>query len=307
MRLKQGRKSHLLREKTVAKEVHNNWEISYGDMITLLLGFFILFFNIKQDRVNMKLIVNRLEKKFNKATGESLTTGVQQKQMSTKNLLATPSLQKYKLLANISGEKLYIEFPGVSFFDIGKTELTAEGSNALDQFASSLDKNIGSVRLVIRGYTDNTPSKKATDNLELSARRSLSAIRHLNKKGVDLKYMRIGGYGESDLSDRRVAASERRLDRKIVIVVEPLDAAERGHEVLNRNAEPVAEKKPQTQRQPASLEKAPWWSRSQLFYEGPPQQEVDAWMSEWVEKTALYKKINPYSEDKTANQTRGSK
>lgn len=262
MKITQRRKSHRLREKSVTKEVHNNWEISYGDMITLLLGFFVLFFNIKSDRVNMQLLMENLEKKFNKAEGTSSVTGVQQRKETATNLIASPSLQKYKLHSNIVGEKLFIEFPGVSFFNPGRVDLTVEGKKSLDQFAQAIGKNIGSVRLVIRGYTDNTPTPstpKYKDNLELSAWRSISAIRHLNSRGVELKFMRIGGYGETDLSDRRLPAEQRRLDRKVVIVIEPLDAAERNHESLNKVADTAKEgKKPETKivkPAPTSIEK----------------------------------------------------
>jgi chemotaxis protein MotB len=345
MRIQRRRKSTRLREKSVTKEVHNNWEISYGDMITLLLGFFILFFNIKTDRVNMKLLVQKLEKKFNKATGESVKTGFQQKNVSTKNLLSSPSLQKYKLHTNLQGDKLLIEFPGVSFFDEGKVELTQEGKNTLAEFASTLDKAVGSVRFIIRGYTDNTPPQggRYKDNLELSAWRSLSAIRYLNKKGLDLKYMRIGGYGESDLGDRRLPASERSLDRKIVIVVEPLDSVERNHENLNKvaNAEEakakLKDKGAHSFHHPVldfieepSIEV--WIKEELLVYERyekmnhtikgtdrlpankpsyptflkSEQEQFDAWINGRIKNTYLYKKLNPYYSNEKKKDNRGT-
>lgn len=230
MRFKERRKSHRLREISSHKEVHNNWEISYGDMITLLLGFFVLFFNIKTDKIDLKVILKNLEKEFQT---------LQQPQEVKNQKINIPAFKEdYKVMANMSGEKLLVEFPGVSFFEAGSTSLTKEGQKALEQFSQTMKDKKGLFRYVVRGYTDNTkfynPTAKYKDNLELSTFRSLSAIRYMNKNGIDLKFLRVAGYGETDLSDRRTPAEQRVFDRKVAIVIEPIDESERNFEDLEK-------------------------------------------------------------------------
>jgi flagellar motor protein MotB len=236
MKTNNDRKSFRIRSQLHTPEIHNNWEISYGDMVTLLLGFFVIFFNVKNDPLNIQILLDKF--KNNLKTSDSARE--QQSQQELPLALFHPLSKEIETLPYQAGNKLIIEFPGISFFDAGAVELTAEGQKALTSFASKAKDFTGQFRYVIRGYTDNTsPGKHPAykDNLELSAFRSISAIRFLKTKGLKLSDMRIGGYGETEHSERRLPASIRKADRKIVIVIEPLDSTERIHnQVLETEA-----------------------------------------------------------------------
>ena len=101
---------------------------------------------------------------------------------------------------------------------------------SLIQLAEKFGKFGRYIYYAVRGE-DNRPVKAShdfQDNLELSSKRSLSAIRVLNKAGVPFDMMRIGGYGETDKNKVITEKDRRKYDRKIVLVVEPLDSTERG-------------------------------------------------------------------------------
>lgn len=224
-------KQSKLRAPFHTEEVENNWAISYGDMITLLLGFFVLFFNIKTEMVNIHLIKKDLDQYFDSSNQSNRQpTAITDSSNNQGSTISTNLSQKLKVKSNIEGEKILVEFPGVSFFDQGSFSLTQDGQNALKDFASAISNHMGLFRLVVRGYTDGKAVKanaRYKDNLELSAFRSISAIRYLSQKGVKLENMRIAGYGESSLSRQAKVKDQEGVQRKVVIVIEPLDHTEK--------------------------------------------------------------------------------
>ncbi|MEZ4873775.1 MAG: OmpA family protein [Bdellovibrionales bacterium] len=138
----------------------------------------------------------------------------------------------------IQGNKMIIQFPQVSFFNSAQFTLTDDGDKALRRFANVFKSVNGRLRLVVRGYTDNRPVRAGNpykDNLELSALRAISALRSLNANGIPFHLMRIGGYGESDKSKEITEKELQKYDRKVVLVVEPLDQTERGFDDYDRN------------------------------------------------------------------------
>lgn len=228
MKTNNARKSFRIRSQLHTAEIHNNWEISYGDMVTLLLGFFVIFFNVKNDPLNIQILLDKFKNHLKTADSPR----EQQNQQEVPLALFHPLAKEAEAMPLQVGNKLIIEFPGISFFEPGAVDLTDEGKKALSTFANKAKDFTGQFRYVVRGYTDNkSPGKHPIykDNLELSAFRSISAIRYLKEQGLKLSDMRIGGYGETEHSDRRLPAEVRKADRKIVIVIEPLDSTERIH------------------------------------------------------------------------------
>ncbi len=215
-------------------EVENNWAISYGDMITLLLGFFVIFFNIRTETMNLKLIKKDLDKYFETGQksekGRSIAEAAEDSEQKTAPVLTSDISNIIQLKSNIEGERILVEFPGVSFFNSASDQLTKNGKTALSNFSKAIQGHLGAFRLVVRGYTDGKALKQNArykDNLELSAFRSISAIRFLAKEGMNLENMRIAGYGESSLSRAEQSQDSSINQRKIVIVIEPLDHTER--------------------------------------------------------------------------------
>ena len=225
--------------KQVSDGDHNsNWAISYGDMITLLLAFFVLFFNIESDSFKMKLFQKQISEVFGSGQIDEpdrkpdMVWGNSEKAEEMHPAFDRKMKEIPQIETKLRGDKLLVEFPNVSFFHTAQFQLTSEGEEVLVKFADVFRPYLVNMRLVVRGYTDNRPVKakgnrKFKDNLELSSLRSLSAIRTLHKKGIPLHLMRIGGYGETDKGEEISGSDLLKYDRKIVLVVEPLDTTER--------------------------------------------------------------------------------
>lgn len=226
------------------------WAISYGDMVTLLLTFFILFFSIepsdssKSKKVALKVsLVESLKdhskqtENNNSAAKSNDTMNVSNEALQKENGISKEILKVWNGIAHDMGNHIIIEFPGVSFFKSGSVDLTEEGRKSLKEFLKIYMPYAGHYQVSIRAFTDNkkvrsTKFRRFNDNLELSALRSVASLRELQKIGMPLNKMKIAGYGELNFTiaelekiqkENRSPASidSRSLARRIVLVIEP--------------------------------------------------------------------------------------
>jgi chemotaxis protein MotB len=216
-------------------DTEGSWALSYGDMITLLLLFFMIFFNLdpqKEKYQAMQLaLIRDLDFKATPDGGldDTLRVGAEGGTGVTESLVS-----EWGGRVTPVGSKILVEFPGVSFFEFGQVGLSRAGTEQLRRFVDSYLPYAGSYLLAVRAFTDNVPVMdrgRFTDNLELSSLRSIAALRQLQRLGIPLKRMRAEGYGELRLPEKLVqeqlhSASRSgdkgiRNARKIVLVIEP--------------------------------------------------------------------------------------
>ncbi len=206
------------------------WAVSYGDMITLLLTFFIMFFTadkFKKEKDTFKIdIADKLASGQNREPS-SLPSGMQ---------LEVPSkvAEEFKGKVYTVGKRVIVEFPGVSFFNSGSTVLRNDAGTILGQFYQRYVPFMTHYTLAIRAFTDTKKVRADKhfykDNLELSALRSVAVMRHLQKTGIPLTYIHLGGFGEMLLTlkdlesvpeSKRKSSSIDDLARTVVLVIEP--------------------------------------------------------------------------------------
>lgn len=217
--------------KNTEVDTEGSWAISYGDMITLLLTFFILFFSLDKNKSKAESMNKALIEVFEK---EKIKSEMAQ------DLNKASEIQKLDLL-NAQIIKLenhiVVTFPGISFFDLGRTELTEVGKEELKKFLNKFIPYAAQYIVKVQAYTDTkkvipTKSRKFSDNLELSALRAVSSIRYLQATGLPLNRMRIGGFGEINLTknDLEILKKSKEINydkngiplaRKVVLIIEP--------------------------------------------------------------------------------------
>lgn len=240
-----GSRSRRMREEEVDTE--GSWAISYGDMVTLLLTFFILFFSIepqskkteggeqdKQNPLSLALMGSLRKIATDSAGPETATTG---KNRSSGLSVEKEFISKSKATVLKSGQKIIIDFPSLSFFKSGKIKLTKEGRKALVKFIEAYTPYMGQYNLVIQAFADTKKVKqnkglKFSDNLELSALRGVATLRFLQESGIPLNNMKVAGYGENEITKSKLESLPknklnpkylRGLARRVVLVIEPLE------------------------------------------------------------------------------------
>lgn len=188
-------------------EEHENdelWAISYGDMITLLLSFFVIYFSTDFKKNQQEKLDEHFISSF-KITDVALDKKYPKSQISDKQQKAFEEVPKFELLKNAKitkfEDRLLITFDTLNFFDSGLTDPNKSGEQMLKAFASKYIPYAGMYKLSIKAFTDKKPvtnKHRYKDNMELSALRALSALRILQKAGIPLNRLEIAGYGEMD-------------------------------------------------------------------------------------------------------------
>ncbi len=178
------------------------WAISYGDMITLLLSFFVIFFSTdfkkdQKDKLDDHLISSF---KIFEIDNKKITPPINEKNGLGKKLDDAP---KFDLLKNAKitkiDDRMLVTFDKMNFFKTAEIEPNAEGQETLKEFAQKFVPYAGLYKISIKAFTDKRPVKNGhryLDNMELSALRALAALRTLQRAGIPLEKLELAGYGE---------------------------------------------------------------------------------------------------------------
>lgn len=186
-----------------APEGGASWMDTYGDMVTLLLCFFVLLYSISSvDEVKWKALVKSLnageEQEIAEMVIEKSKEGTE-KEEYTEDMTFDELYQILKQSVKEIGIEdqtevskgdgfTFISFRDKIFFDGDSSYLKKEGEKVLDEFAKVLEKVSSQVEEVqIIGHTSqgdpNTPNNVRIDRT-LSALRAMEVTVYLQEKNV---------------------------------------------------------------------------------------------------------------------------
>ncbi|MCF7740264.1 MAG: flagellar motor protein MotB [Candidatus Marinimicrobia bacterium] len=172
------------------------WMTTYGDMMTLLLCFFVLLLSFSNiDKVKFSMSMRALQgalgvmprmKKVNRSTQTRINSDkvIDKMKMEEK-------IQKLKELAKSLGYEeevtvlfneggLLIRLGNKVLFDLGKAKLREQAYPILE-FVGNTIKEHDADDVIVGGHTDNLPisSSEYPSNWELSIARSLSVVKFM--------------------------------------------------------------------------------------------------------------------------------
>ena len=98
-------------------------------------------------------------------------------------------------------------------FEFGSDKLTSDSYASLDQIASTLNNNKGTVKLSVQGYTDYIGTEEY--NQKLSVRRAKAVKTYLTHKNVPSKSVIIIGYGEKNPIAPNETSEGRQKNRRV--------------------------------------------------------------------------------------------
>jgi len=203
------------------------WLITYADMVTLLLCFFIIMFALSAPNPQKVSEVAKALEQFEQA----------QKQTAPEEDVNEPLKEKIEMSLGASGYDKFIavskndkfismEVASSSFFQPGSAEFAPAAMPMLDLVVKQLmplkDKKIA---LEIEGHTDDSPisSAKYPSNWELSTARASSVVRYFIAQGFPKEKIHAVGYAETkpkapneDAAGHPIPVNQE-LNRRVVI------------------------------------------------------------------------------------------
>ncbi len=218
------------------------WLETYGDMITLMLCFFVMLFNpVQVDETQQAVLTVALEGDPTSG-GMSLTAGRLADLGNTINSLPSiergkslglavkkavslfaPDIKSSRITVTTDERGLVVTLASDSFFREGSAELliaeTRDTMLRLAQFLTSPELEGRSFR--IEGHTDSTPVDETvwTSNWELSGARALNVLYYLTDFGVNDENFSFLGYADTQPKFPNDTAEGRGYNRRVDIVI----------------------------------------------------------------------------------------
>ncbi|HEY7771557.1 MAG TPA: OmpA family protein [Marinagarivorans sp.] len=199
------------------------WQISYADLLTLLLGFFIVMYAVASMEADKKAeVITALQTKFSTfKADEAAPAGSDYFASDTASQLPDALLVDTPFKAEAQGEWLYLEVAAETVFESGSAELKNSAKKQLDALAAWLMTTEGPVE--IEGHTDNQPISTARfpNNWALSSARAVAIVNYLiATHSLEGARFRAVGFGEfAPVADNSTPAG-RQENRRVVIKVE---------------------------------------------------------------------------------------
>ena len=197
---------------TVSAPNKDRWLLSYADLLTLLLAFFVVMYSVSAvDAERLAKVSLGLELAFNSA--DSLAT--------------EPQVPVAQLLAKVLGKTVNLSADSTEWFEIsiGSSLLFAAGSATVKGHEVVIDMlpilRLASGDIVVEGHTDDQPIEtlQYPSNWELSAARAAAVVRMLEDQGLAAKRLAALGLGASRPLTSNESVAGRALNRRVIIKI----------------------------------------------------------------------------------------
>lgn len=231
-----------MRRKNGADEHENleRWLLTYADLITLLLAFFIMMYTFsKQDAQKYNEVTAHLKSIFSGGSGIAKKGNLEgklpvdlQMQIGSNAMIEERIKQEFREIADENGLKnnitVFTDARGVvvrimdkAFYDEGKADLKQGAKNALNKIIPIMKGIKNHIR--IEGHTDDTPISKGEfkSHWELSVRRATEVVRYIVEKGpIAPDRVSATGYAEYRPIVSNDTAENKALNRRVEIIIE---------------------------------------------------------------------------------------
>lgn len=236
------------KEKKAPEKPSTAWQGTYGDMITLMLCFFVMLYDPTEvDATAMSQIQSSLSIETHSIDdpttgGQSLASGRLADLGNTINQLPAldrgralstakkkavsifaPEVNSNKITISSDERGLVITLASDAFFEPGSADLNIEETRdvllKLSRFFQ--DPELSGRRFRIEGHTDSTPvsNERFPSNWELSASRAANTLHYLSDFGVDEKAFSIAGYADTRPYASNDTKEGQAYNRRVDIII----------------------------------------------------------------------------------------
>lgn len=220
-----------------------DWLNTYGDMVTLVLTFFVLVYALipKSDPDQTRLVIAAFQGLGMFEGGNTLQSGKLSELGNT--VMSLPSMEKGRALdrakkkaisqfqpeikSNMVRIKedergLIISLAADAFFAPASAEIDIENARETLQKASALLSSLPDRKFRIEGHTDSLPTDPAgpwPTNWELSTARATNVLHYLVDFGVDERQFQVAGFADTVPIASNDTPEGRAYNRRVDIVI----------------------------------------------------------------------------------------
>ena len=221
------------------KDNAERWLLTYADLITLLLIFFIIMYALSNiDAKKFEAMAISIANAMGGSSsvmpfpGESIAPGVSTPEMPQTETddfeRLKAQLQQYidenglnsQVSVNLEERGIVLSFQDVALFPLGSAVLTPLARTLIDRVGVILIDTTPFIR--VEGHTDNLPinTREFPSNWELSSARANSVVQALiNDINFPPRRLSVTGYGEFRPQAANDTVENRQRNRRVDIVV----------------------------------------------------------------------------------------
>ena len=211
------------------------WMTTYGDMVTLVLTFFVLLFSFAQiDKDKYIQIANSLRGALGGKTGVLQSGNTVMDDQSGEQTPAVVTEEFKEIMAKLETDidktgnieiyqdqrGLVISFKEKLFFAIGKADIRPEALDVLNKIGQILKGDRHQIR--VEGHTCDLPIRTSIypTNWELSTARATNVTRYLIERvGLSPERLSVAGYGPYRPIVENISEINRARNRRVDIVL----------------------------------------------------------------------------------------
>ncbi len=227
------------KKKAAAKENAERWLLTYADLITLLMVFFVLLFSMSTiNATKFQALAGSLQRAFNvnvttaqqtnpiaTSSGSAPINVLEQQNFGSINQIiqqfaTTNNVPSNQISAQITKEGIAITISGVLLFYNGTNQIKPDGITLLQQLGPTLANIPNAIR--VEGHTDNVPisSPIYPTNWELSAARAVAVTRYLAEvENIAPNRLSAVGFGQYQPIVPNDTRAHQEMNRRAVIVI----------------------------------------------------------------------------------------
>ena len=192
-----------LKLKKENKDVVDGWMGTYGDMVTLLMAFFVMLYSASDpDPGKYEEIVESMSKAFSSKEVESEFEELHE------NLEEIIERKTYdeSVEVELGPNGILIKIPGSSLFAPGSAEVMSEMTPVIEEISRAITELLNEstyqdYMIEVEGHTDDEPIPEGNElfssNWDLSAIRATGIVELLHKSGVDMAKLKPIARAES--------------------------------------------------------------------------------------------------------------
>jgi chemotaxis protein MotB len=172
------------------------WLISYADLMTLLVGFFVILLSFSSvDEEKLEGLKRAITQEFGGSYQVPFGDMADRLREKLKNMGLGD-----QFLVKSNDRGVEISFYGTLFFNTGSADMKAEGAELMERLIPVVRAEAADFTVIVEGHTDDVPisnGKHFRNNWELSSLRACRVLEAFEEGGFSKANLTALGYGDA--------------------------------------------------------------------------------------------------------------
>ena len=185
-----------LKLKKENKDVVDGWMGTYGDMVTLLMAFFVMLYSASDpDPGKYEEIVESMKEAF---TAEKTENEFKELEEELNDIIENKQLEE-QVKVTLGPNGILINIPGSSLFASGSAIVMDNMTPVIEEISQTItelldESTYKDYMIEVEGHTDDDPipedNEQFDSNWDLSAIRATGIVELLNASGIDIQKLK---------------------------------------------------------------------------------------------------------------------